>query len=81
MRSARGAGGDRPLHRPSRYFMIVAAAGLLVILAASAIFVADKYRKGEVRFSNVLSSRLYQFAYVEGHSTRHWTGRFGGNGY
>ena len=53
--------------------------GLLVILAASAIFVADKYRKGEMRLSGRLSSVFYQFAHVEGHPTRYGTGRLGGN--
>ncbi len=42
--------------------MIGAAAGLLVILVASAIFVADKYRKGELRLSNVS-----QISYINSH--------------
>jgi S1-C subfamily serine protease len=43
-------------NRPIRYLVVGTAAGLLIILTAAAIFVVDKYRKGELRLSNVSQS-------------------------
>jgi S1-C subfamily serine protease len=51
--------------RPTRYLIIGAAGSLLAILAASAVFVVDKYRKGEMRFPNVS-----QGAYITSHMSK-----------
>ena len=61
-----GARGRRPFAiGPSRYLVIGAAAGLLIILTASAIFLVDKYRKGELRLSSVS-----QNSYINSHMSK-----------